>query len=377
VQPGSQFDMVQTMGALSAVRSAKAPRPLPPGGAWNPMEARMPFRAAQVPVAQKPARVAFLLLSGFAMLSYAVATECLRAANQVRGARLYEWFNVSPDGESVTASNGLAFHCDFDTQSAEPFDYVFVCASDEVLAFDHPPTLRWLRAHAKLGTMMGGISGGTFLLARAGLLEHRRVTLHWVYMAAFAEEFPTADVRQSLFEIDGNRLTCGGGTAALDMLHQLLLREHGKTLADNVSDWFLQTDIREGEKPQRLSPQARLGVSHAGLGRALEAMEGALEEPLSRDEIADIARVSKRQLDRLFVSQVGRTMNVYYLDLRLKRAQQLVRQSALSQLEITYACGFKSPSSFCKAYRAEFGVPPSKDRTRSAASIQGLATAAA
>ncbi len=148
----------------------------------------------------------------------------------------------------------------------------------------------------------------------------------------------------------------------LDMLHALLRCQHGEGLALRVADWFLHTEIREGHKPQRLSFQARLGVNHAGLIRVLSAMERALEEPLSRGALAKIAGVSERQLDRLFLSQVGTALGVYYLQLRLERARQLVLQSSLSQLDIAIACGFKSPSTFSKSYRGLFGLPPSTER---------------
>jgi transcriptional regulator GlxA family with amidase domain len=133
-------------------------------------------------------------------------------------------------------------------------------------------------------------------------------------------------------------------------------------LALGVSEWFLHTDIREGQKPQRLSFQARLGVSHAGLIRVLEAMEASLEEPLSRTHLALVAGVSERHLDRLFLAQVGTALSAYYLERRLERARQLAVQSSLSLLEIGIACGFTRASTFSKSYRRLFGVSPSGDR---------------
>jgi transcriptional regulator GlxA family with amidase domain len=306
--------------------------------------------------------VAFLLLSDFAMIAYASAIEALRAANQVAAAELYNWYNISPDGNPVIASNGVAFQCQYDTRTGETFDYVFVCASDQALTFRQPQTLRWLRAQATVNSVVGGISGGAFLLARAGLLNSHRLTLHWVYAQAFSEEFPEADLRRSLYEIDGNRMTSGGGISPLDMMHALLRREYGDELAVGVSEWFLHTDIREGKKPQRLSFQARLGVSHAGLIRVLEAMEASLEEPLSRAQLSQIAGVSERHLDRLFLAQVGTALSAYYLEQRLERARQLVLQSSLSLLEIAIACGFTRASTFSKSYRRIFRVSPSDDR---------------
>ncbi len=311
---------------------------------------------------EAPARVGFLLISGFSMISYASAIEALRAANSAAGRRLYSWHNVSPDGSAAVASNGIEFLCEYNTRSVELFAYVFVCASDEALTFRQSQTLRWLRALATVNAVMGGIAGGAFLLARAGLLNHHRMTTHWVYASAFREEFPEVDLRRSLYEIDDHRITCGGGISSLDMMHALLRREHGEALAVGVSEWFLHTDIREGKDPQRLSFQARLGVNHAGLIRVLEAIDQALEEPLSRSELAIVAGVSERHLDRLFLTQVGTPLKAYYLERRLERARQLVLQSSLSLLEIAIACGFNRASTFSKSYRRAFNQAPSEQR---------------
>jgi len=307
-------------------------------------------------------KVAFFILPGFNMLAYAAAIDCLRVANEVQGTDLYQWTNVSLRAGGLSASNGISVHCAGDIRAPDRFDYVFVCASDQAIDFHDAAAFHWLRQQERNGAVMGGISAGAFLLARAGLLRGHRATLHWVYWNAFREEFPEIELRQSLFEIDRNMLTCGGGTAPLDMLHRLFSSRHGAAFADRIGEWFLHTEVRDEKKMQRRSCQARLGVHHAGLVRALSAMEDSLEEPLSRTELASVAGVSERQLDRLFLSQVGRAVNAYYLELRLERAQHLVLHSTLSQLEITYACGFRSQSSFSKAYRAVYGLPPSRDR---------------
>ncbi|MDB5584935.1 MAG: GlxA family transcriptional regulator [Bradyrhizobium sp.] len=309
--------------------------------------------------------VAFLLVPGFAMLAYAAAIESLRAANQIAGRKLYDWRHLSPTAAAVAvASNGVELGCDCPLHDNRIFDKVFVCASDEAAKFDDMEAMAWLRSQATGGASMGGIGGGAFLLARAGLLKGRRVTLHWAYATAFREEYPGVVLRRSLYEIDGNIMTSGGGMSPLDMMHAIIRDEHGEQLAIGVSDWFLHTDIREGQAVQRLSFQARLGVHHPGLIRALEGMEGALEEPLARAQIAQIAGVSERQLDRLFRAQVGAGLSAYYLKLRLERARQLVLQSSLPLTEIAVACGFNSAGTFSKSYRAEFGEPPRNERVK-------------
>jgi len=309
-------------------------------------------------------RVAFVLVPGFSMLTYASAIEPLRAANQISEQSLFSWAHITPNGLPAAASNGVELRPDQRMDKAAHFDFVFVCASDEGASFKDRATLSWLRYCASRGSVLGAMSGGAFVLARAGLLTGRRATLHWAYSEAFAEEFPEIDLRRSLYELDGDRVTCAGGISPLDMMHALLLREHGAKLTTDVTEWFLHTEFREGQQPQRLSFQARLGVSHRGLMKALEAIDNALEEPLSRASLAVRAGVSTRQLDRLFMSQLGTTLGDYYQRIRLQRARSLVTQSNLSMLEIATICGFQGAASFSKAYKRRYGHAPSTERVR-------------
>ena len=165
------------------------------------------------------------------------------------------------------------------------------------------------------------------MLARAGLLDGRRATLHWEHLPAFREAFPDVEVVPSLFEIDGNRITCSGGIAALDMMVALIARDHGHELAAAVGDWFLHTHIREGMGPQRMDLRFRLGVTDEKLLRVLRAMEANIETPQPRAELARRAGVSLRQLERLFHRHLGRGIHRHYRSLRLDRARQLLRET--------------------------------------------------
>ena len=313
-----------------------------------------------------PAHVGFLLVPDFALLAYASAIEPLRAANRLSGRDLYRWSHVSIDGQPAPASNGVSIRADCGLSDDVRFDYVFVCAGGNPAAFQHAPTFAWLRQLARRGVKLGGVSGGPYVLARANVLGGYRFTIHWEHAPAFLEDYPDLDLRRSLYEIDRDRLTSSGGTAPLDMMHAVIAREHGSELALKVSEWFLQTHVREGEGPQRMPLRERLGISHAPLLRVVGRMEQSLENPVSRGELARTANVSLRQLERLFRLHLGRSLGEHYLGLRLDRARDLLRQTTLSVLEIALACGFASASHFSRAYRARFGHAPRGERTPSA-----------
>ncbi|TDP43391.1 AraC family transcriptional regulator with amidase-like domain [Zavarzinia compransoris] len=311
-----------------------------------------------------PHRFGFLLLPGFALMSYASTVEPLRAANLLAGRGLYAWRHFSPDGQAVRASTGMAVAVDGGLPRRAEIDTLIVCAGGNRIDFQAPAVLSRLRLLARQGVRLGGVSGGPVVLARAGVLDGYRCTVHWEHAAAFREEFPRLNLTGTLYEIDRGRLTCAGGIAAIDMMHALIGRDHGPGLAAQVNEWFLQNRIREGGSAQRMDPGDRLGLADPRLARVIAAMEARIEEPLPRDALAALAGLSPRQLERLFSAALGMGPGRYYQNLRLERARSLLRQTALTVAEIAVACGFVSPAHFSRAYRALFGVAPRDTRGR-------------
>jgi transcriptional regulator GlxA family with amidase domain len=309
--------------------------------------------------------VGFLLIPGFSLMSYASAVEPLRAANQLTGRRLYRWWHAAPGDKPALASNGAAVVPDFRFGSSiAPPDFFFVCAGGNPATFKDRRTFAWLRKMAGLGVVIGGISGGPFILARAGLLTRRRCTVHWEHVPSMHEEFPETDLTHSLFEFDRDRITCSGGVAGLDMMVALISRDHGYTLGAAVSEWLLHTHVREGKGPQRMDLRFRVGVTDDKLLKTLKAMELHLESPLPRERLAKQAGVSLRQLERLFRIHLRCGVHEHYLALRLGRSRQLLRETSLSILEVAVATGFASASQFSRAFRRVFGFPPRDSRLR-------------
>lgn len=317
----------------------------------KPLSRRRPIR-----------KIGILLVPDFALMSYASAVEPFRAANRLSGRDLYVWRHISTDGEPVRASNGLQIVPENAVGDVVDFDLLIVCAGGNPAEFEHGPTLAWLRQVARSGTRIAGVSGGPLIVARAGLLEGYRCTIHWEHVPVFIEEFPNHDLRRSLFEIDRDRLSCSGGTAALDMVHTLIEEDHGHELASDVAEWFLHTHVRPGDGPHRMPVRERLAINDPKLVRVLETMDDNLENPVSRQKLAERAAISVRQLERLFKAHLGRSIADHYMELRLRRARILLVQSTLSVLEVAVASGFISASHFSRAYKIRFGRSPRADR---------------
>ena len=166
-----------------------------------------------------------------------------------------------------------------------------------------------------------------------------------------------------MYEIDRDRITCSGGTAALDMMLYLISRQHGEMLANQVSEQFIHDRIREPHDHQRMELRTRIGVSHPKLIIAISQMEANLEEPISQTELASFSDISTRQMERLFRKYLNNTPTRYYLMLRLQRARGLLLQTSMSILSVALACGFVSASHFSKCYREYYGKTPRAERS--------------
>ena len=311
---------------------------------------------------ETPQTVGLLLIPGFALMSYASVVEPLRAANLLAGGELYRWVHITPGPPTVEASCGAAVPCPHHAGDALKLDFLFVCAGGNPTAFRDKATLQWLRTLAARGLRIGGVSGGPVILARAGIMDGYHMTVHWEHAPAVAEAYPNIMLTRSIYIVDRNRLTCAGGTAPLDMMHALIAEAHGAELARRVSDWFMHTDIRPAQSSQRASLTERFGVHDQRLTAALELMESHPGDPLARSDTARRIGLSTRQLDRLFAEKLATSYAGHYRRIRLERARDLLRQSAVPITEIALGCGFSSASHFSRAYREAFGVTPASER---------------
>ena len=295
-------------------------------------------------------------------MSGASAVDSLRAANQMSGKSIYEMYFLSATGGPVRSSCGGWFDTIPFSDAPSDLDWLFIIAGGNPFVMEVPDCLGFLRQCARRGLPLGGISGGVVLLARAGLLQARRIAVHWEYTHSLREMAPELLVEQRLFVLDRDRATCAGGVAGLDMMHALIRSRHGQELADRVSGRFIYTRIRTPEAAQR-------GVSmdqasyRPGVFGALRLMEDHIADPLSLEQLARLAGLSSRQLQRQFHADLGRPVMDHYTALRLSKADELLQQTKLSVGQIAFATGYSSQSNFSRAFDRHFGASPGQRRT--------------
>lgn len=321
------------------------------------------------PPADKPKRFVFVLLDDFTLLCFSAAVESLRIANRMAGKPLYEWRIIGEGGEFVYCSSGSGFKLDGDLEELTRDDTVMICGGIDVQAATTKRVLGWLRREARKGVIIAGLCTAAYTLAKAGLLDGKRATIHWENQDSFAEEFQEVDLTKSVFVVDGNRMTTAGGTSSIDLMLKLIADDQGEDLANMVADQLIYASIRTDQDTQRLSVPTRIGVRHPKLSKVIQMMEGNIEEPISPSILAKNVGMSTRQLERLFRRYLNRSPKRYYMELRLQKARNLLMQTDMSVINVALACGFASPSHFSKCYRSHYDTTPYRERGSHAARL--------
>ncbi|MBO9413358.1 MULTISPECIES: GlxA family transcriptional regulator [unclassified Ruegeria] len=309
-----------------------------------------------------PRNFVFVLLDKFSLLSFASALDSLRIANRMADKDLYSWTFAGEGGETVKCSAGTEFKLDTDLNELQRDDVVIICGGVDVQAATTKRVLNWVRREARRGLKIGGLCTAAYTLAKAGLLDGKRATIHWENADSFVEEFDEVELTKSVFQIDGNRMTTAGGTSSIDLMLKIIADDYGEDLANAVADQMIYSSIRTDQDTQRLSTPTRIGVRHPKLSQVILMMEKNIEEPISPSILAKDVGMSTRQLERLFRRYLSRSPKRYYMELRLHKARNLLMQTDMSVINVALACGFASPSHFSKCYRAHYNTTPYRER---------------
>lgn len=314
-------------------------------------------------------RLALVLCPGFSHLALPLVTEPLFIANWLAGAPAFAARSFSVDGLAVMTSAGAQIPVDAPLGPEDEADIVLVLASFEARrAETDARLLSWLRRMARGGATIGGIETGSEVLAAAGLLDNRRVAVHWYNIEGFRERFPRTRPEASRCIVDGRFVSSAGATATIDLMLELIARHAGEATATEVARHLLVSPaVTPGSgaeaTPQDTPPEPAL--ADPLVTRAIALIEERLSEPRDCAALARALGLSSRQLQRRFLASLNRNVGALWREKQFARAHQLVQQTALPLTEIAVAVGFGSLEAFSRAYSRRFGTPPSRDRAQS------------
>lgn len=292
--------------------------------------------------------VDILLFDQFSNHCLANFVEPLRAANGFLRRQHYHWRCLTLDGAPVQSSSGLQI-APHGALTDTVGTALVLMPSYGIRDLDRPDVIRAVTRAACRAQVLGGFDTGSWLLARAGLLDGYAATIHWDMLDGFAERFPDVDVQRERYVLDRDRVTCSGAMAAFDLVTYLIAVAHGPAVAMEVAQLFM-------------SRNTPLGVTATPVGRTVERavalMQDNLETPLTIPDIARRVGCTQRTLEHRMRAAMDATPVAVYRRQRLNAVLRLVRDTDLPVAEIAGRCGYDNASAMTRAFRTAFGTSP-------------------
>ena len=200
------------------------------------------------------------------------------------------------------------------------------------------------------------ICTGAFILAKAGLLDHKRATTHWSAASLLARSYPGIDVASdSIFVQDGDVFTSAGVTAGIDLALALVERDLGPDLARTVAQGLVVFMQRPGGQSQ-FSPALEAPRATApGLQALVDAVVANPAGDHSLEQLASRVSVSPRHLRRMFHDELSTTPARFVESVRIDAAKRLLIAGSSVSVAARDA-GFGSAESLRRAFAARRGL---------------------
>jgi AraC family transcriptional regulator, transcriptional activator FtrA len=309
-------------------------------------------------------RVVVLVDHGSNPFEMGVATELFGLRRPELGREWYSFALCAPQ-PAVTMHLGMFTLSGVGgLEVADTADTLIVPNRPDPEAPASPAVLDAVRRAAARGARLVSFCTGAFTLAEAGVLDGRRATTHWRWVAEFERRFPAVALEPDvLFVDDGTVLTAAGSAAALDLGLHLILRDHGAEVANAVSRRLVFSGHRDGgqrqfvERPVPTVPDSSLAPV---LAWALER----LDQPLTVADLAARASSSQATLHRRFRAELGTTPLAWLTTERIALACRLIERGEVRLDRVATASGFGTAANLRARLRKHTGLTPSAYRRR-------------
>jgi transcriptional regulator GlxA family with amidase domain len=311
-------------------------------------------------------RIGFLLTPRFTLTAFAGFVDALRlsADEGDRSRPLHaRWAILDGTNGPVVSSCGATVTPDAPLEAPQEYDYLVVVGGLLHGGQRVPARMAaFLRAAAAAGVKLIGLCTGSFVLARAGLLDGHVACVSWFHREEFEAEFPACRVvSNQMFVVDRDRLTCAGGTSVVHLAAHIIERTIGRASATKA----LRILIEEQPMPSRtLQPEQVFSVraTDTVVHKAMLLLEQQLRSPATVAELCEPLGIGRRQLERKFQQDVGLSPAEYRQRLRLDRARWLLQNTDLEITAVALECGFQGSAQFARVVRKTMGLSPREVR---------------
>ncbi|KAB2342149.1 GlxA family transcriptional regulator [Actinomadura rudentiformis] len=311
-------------------------------------------------------RIAFVIYPGFHPIDLVGPHEVFQYAHRLTGG--YDCRVVAPVAGPVRGHSGLPVHASYGVGDLEPdgIDTLLVAGGLGVDEARHDRALvDWVTAAGRGVRRLTSVCSGTLLLAATGLIDGCRVTTHWARERQLLEEHPELTVDcDPIFIRDGRVWTSAGVTAAMDLALALVEEDHGRDVAHAVAQEMVMFLRRPGSQSQFSVPLWSEQPASDPIRSVVAAINA---DPGARHTIGDLAGVaglSPRHLQRRFTAEVGVPPAAYVERVRVEAARRALAESEEPVEAMARRLGFGTGETLRRVFQRRLGVPPSDYRDR-------------
>lgn len=287
-----------------------------------------------------------------------------RVEGQSPGTTKLEFLVFSQDGHTQPVAGGLTLHTQGSWDAMLTYDLLLIpplWGNPVSMLQRHQALVDTLAQAVARGLPVIATGTGVCLLAESGTLNGRAATTHWYYFGAFAKRYPKVLLRPRQAITFGQGVYCAGSVNALTDLVLFFIRTwYNEEIMGVIERHFSHEVSRTLSQPYyRLG-----GLQHddEDIVNAQAWLLERLDRPFSLQHLADAVGLTPRTLSRRFVSATGESPKQYWLQLRLVKAEEMLRETNLSVQDIAEWLGFSDASYFIKLFRQRAGVTPNDYR---------------
>jgi transcriptional regulator GlxA family with amidase domain len=301
--------------------------------------------------------VGYVVFPGFGVMSFG-AMSVFEAANARISTSQYDLKLLSETGGPVRSSSGVVVQTEAFSEAV--FDTTIIGGGGD-MQFT-PGLRRYLQKAARVSRRIAATCTGAFYLADAGLLDGRRVTVHWFFAAAFRRDYPEVDlVDDQLFVVDGSIWTSAGMTAGIDQSLAMVAEDLGSEVARNVAKDLVLPFRRAGGLSQS-SAMLEMEPKSSRVQEALAYARNHISASITVGLMAKAANMSPRQFTRVFRQETGQSPAKAVERLRVEIARAQIQEGRHSIEVIARQTGFRDRERMRRAFVRVFGEPPQSIR---------------
>lgn len=269
------------------------------------------------------------------------------------------------DNEKVKTSSSLSIISEGSFKSIDyEIDTLIVCGVSDLCHYNvSDEVLLWINEQTKSACRICSVCTGAFLLARAGILDGKKVTTHWQFCRKLAREYPKVKVEIAPYFLkDGSVYTSAGLSSGMDLALALVEEDMGKPFALQIAKEMVLFLKRPGNQLQYDTILADQKINNLSIRKICEWIQNNLSKDLSVENLAEYIAMSPRNFARVFVRELGITPAKYIDKLRIESTCQYLLETQYSLEKIAETCGVKNAENLRRLFLKILNISPSEYR---------------